>query len=199
MEWRDVVGFEGFYEVSEYGHIRRLAISYSGKDPSGKSVVKSKKDRYYPKFQINRKGYEVTSLSIVGTGRKKNVLVHRVVAEAFLDNFSPALTVDHLDCNKTNNHYSNLEAVTNRENLLRSHRYGTHSKFTQKPKKMALNWNQVKEIRALYSLNPNSDNPRKRDKKRPYCQRTLAKMFNTNQTTIREVVTYRGAYARDRF
>lgn len=195
MEWRGVVGLEGVYEISEYGHVRRLPIVYTGKDSLGNIVEKAKKGRYYPKIHVNKKGYEVVSLSLIGTGRKKTVLVHRMVAEAFLDDFSSNLTIDHLDCDKKNNHHSNLEAVTNRENLLRSHKYGTHSNFIPKPKRRKLTSEQVKEVRRLYSLNPNSENPRKRNKKRAYSQRVIAKMFGVSQDTVKKIVNNVGTYA----
>ena len=47
---------------------------------------------------------------------KKNHFVHRLVAKQFLKDFDNAKMVNHIDFNKSNNHYSNLEMVTNREN-----------------------------------------------------------------------------------
>lgn len=63
----------------------------------------------------NKKGYIVYDLYLE-KGKKSAVFSHRAVASCFLENFSKYLQVNHIDCNKENNYYKNLEMVTNQEN-----------------------------------------------------------------------------------
>ena len=63
----------------------------------------------------NKKGYILYDLYLE-KGKKSAVLSHRAVASCFLENFSKYLQVNHIDCNKENKHYKNLEMVTNQEN-----------------------------------------------------------------------------------
>ena len=78
-------------------------------------VIRNNKIR---KLQINKYGYNIVSLSINGKG--KTFLVHRMVAECYLSNPNNYPEIDHLDFNKLNNHYSNLEWVTTQENTKRA-------------------------------------------------------------------------------
>jgi hypothetical protein len=69
------------------------------------------------KPSINKKGYEVVYPSSNGTeGYKTSVMVHRLVAEAFILNPDNKPQVNHKDTDKRNNNVDNLEWVTNLEN-----------------------------------------------------------------------------------
>lgn len=103
VEWRDVVGFEGLYEVSSRGEVRatgKLHKSRKGKhmqaNPTGTS------DYLYVRLWQNNVMY--------------NRSVHRLVAEAFVPNPDGKPMVNHLDGIKTHNYPSNLEWVTCSEN-----------------------------------------------------------------------------------
>lgn len=86
------------------------------------------------KVTVNKKrGYVYCRTS------KRNYLVHRLVAEAFIPNPLGLKYVDHLDCDKTNNRVENLEWVTQKENVRRAvqrgrvafRRKGDYLKYTQ--------------------------------------------------------------------
>ena len=84
--------------------------------------VKFKDGRIYHykgKFRIpvNSRGYHCISFCNRIKKIHKAYKVHRLVAEAFLDDYSEKLQVDHIDGNKQNNHVSNLRMVTCKENL----------------------------------------------------------------------------------
>jgi len=81
----------------------------------------------------------------------KSYFVHRLVAEAYIPNPDGLPMVNHLDCNPMNNHVSNLEWCTARENTLHAIKHGRHISF----KNRVLTDAQVRQIRELYiSMNP---------------------------------------------
>lgn len=101
-EWKPVVGAEGWYEVSSLGRIRRLMGGRCARP--GRILNPS----------INEKGYYQTVLCIGPIHR--TVRVHKVVAAAFISKCPPGMQVNHIDCAKTNNHASNLEYLSSRDN-----------------------------------------------------------------------------------
>ena len=92
--WRDVVGFEGIYMVSDLGNVKRLNYRNTGKE-------------YILKPTDNGEGYMVVSL--YKNGESKNLRVHRLVAEAFIPNPSNLPVINHKDENPANNRADNLE------------------------------------------------------------------------------------------
>lgn len=103
-EWRDVVGFEGLYQVSNIGNVRN---------------IKTNKERAK---QTTPEGYKFVILHDAKRGisaRTKGV--HRLVAEAFIPNPDNKPCVNHKDESHDNNVVDNLEWVTYQENNL----YGT--------------------------------------------------------------------------
>ncbi len=113
--WKDVEGYEGYYQVSNLGRLRSLDRIIRQKFPSGKMV-----DRKYPGkiFTCNPNqpgGYVSTELQ--KDGHSKNVLVHRLVAQAFIPNPDNLPQVNHKDENKQNNCVENLEWCSNSYNV----------------------------------------------------------------------------------
>src|SRR6478736_4452698 len=111
--WKPVVGFEEYYQVSNYGKIQSL-----------ERIVKNSRRSYLKKPQIlrpglNQDGYQ--KVVLYGIDFKKNLFVHILVAKSFLENEFNLEMVNHKDEIKTNNFYKNLEWVTRRENGV--HRY----------------------------------------------------------------------------
>jgi len=97
--WKDVVGYEGKYKVSNLGRI--------------KSILKTKE--IILKCSTNEKGYRCTHLTINGHGKKKKV--HRLVCIAFLENPNDYKQVNHIDGDKFNNRVENLEWCTAKQNV----------------------------------------------------------------------------------
>ena len=102
-EWRDVVGMEGLYEVSSLGNVRSVDRIVAFKD--GRKVHYQGKQM---KLRKNTDGYLQVQLC-PDSSTTKTIKVHRLVAEAFLQNPSGLREVNHIDENKTNNNVTNLE------------------------------------------------------------------------------------------
>lgn len=134
--WKDIAGYEGLYQVSNFGNVRSI-------------------DRYVPhktfgrKFcgghvmstHINNAGYVTVNLS--KDNKYKSYDIHRLVAIAFLEVCGDSLMeVNHIDENKQNNHVSNLEWVTKSQN----NRYGT---------KVARQADKIKRPVMQYDVNGN--------------------------------------------
>lgn len=73
------------------------------------------------------KGYYRVTFS--NKGKRKTYNVHRLVAMAFLDDYSEELQVNHIDGNKLNNSVDNLEMITGKENVLHSIKTGLKPKM----------------------------------------------------------------------
>jgi hypothetical protein len=107
--WKKIEGFEN-YEVSNYGNVKSLERIVIIRN-NIKIVLKEKKLKNYK----TKKGYLETSLR---KNNKPNVKkIHRLVYEAFVCKIPLNYCINHIDLDKKNNHISNLELVTNAENI----------------------------------------------------------------------------------
>lgn len=117
-EWKDVPGYEGIYQVSNFGNIKSLDRCIKC---SNGMVIHRKGSTI--KKQVCRFGYE--NVTLRKPKEKKTFKVHRLVALAFIDNPNNYPEINHKDENKLNNSVENLEWCTREYNL----NYGT---FTQR-------------------------------------------------------------------
>ena len=109
VKWKPVVGYEGLYEVNEYGQI---------KNTSGKIMRQSLKRAKYTDYK---------KVSLWKDGKYKHLYVSRIVAEAFIPNPSGLPFVNHKDEDGTNNWVGNLEWCDRSYN----------AKYGSSPKKLA--------------------------------------------------------------
>lgn len=112
-EWRDVVGYEGKYSVSNLGRVkslhRDLPHATHGKWHISERILKP--------GLTGRPNAAYFSVSLFGdNGKSKLHKVHRLVAEAFIPKIEGKNVINHKDCNKLNNVASNLEWCTDLEN-----------------------------------------------------------------------------------
>lgn len=114
-EWRDVVDFEGKYQISNLGNFRRHPDAQN----KNKYVVPKPLER---KTHINRLGYPYATLSLNNKNSKKTI--HQMVAAAFIDGFVYGLEINHKNGIKTDNRVSNLEITTSQDNNLHAHKIG---------------------------------------------------------------------------
>lgn len=113
--WKPVSGYEGFYEVSDCGRVR--SVERTVRSSRGNATKRSPSKIL--KQVLLKSGYLTVELCKYGIRKKK--LVHRLVAESFLDNPNNLPQVNHKDENKSNNVIDNLEWCS----LVYNNNYGT--------------------------------------------------------------------------
>lgn len=108
--WKDIVGYEGLYEVSNTGVVRTHAnkTTYTARHGVRKWKQKELKEK-------NPSGRDVR-VTLWKEGKSKDYLVHRLVALAFLEQPKGKDCVNHIDGNPKNNNISNLEWCDHKEN-----------------------------------------------------------------------------------
>lgn len=100
--WRPVVGYEGFYEISTFGRVKRVRTNFKHENrPHNESYERILRP------ETSKDGYLRVDLSANGIARHKQV--HRLVAEAFIQNPNNFPMINHKDEDRKNNHVSNLE------------------------------------------------------------------------------------------
>ena len=108
--WRDIKGYEGLYKISSIGRVKSLRNSHGN---YREMCLKCRK---------NKKGY--LNVSLNKDKKRFTYLVHRLVAEAFIENPNNYKEVNHKDENKQNNKVNNLEWCDCEYN----NNYGTRNK-----------------------------------------------------------------------
>ena len=110
-KWRDIPGYEGFYQVSDLGNIRSIRFN---------------KIRNMKSWDSH--GYRAVELCM--NNNRYTVGIHRLVALTFIPNPENKPEVNHKDRNKSNNNVENLEWVTQSENVAHAYRHGVEPRPT---------------------------------------------------------------------
>lgn len=110
IEWRPVVGWDGVYEVSSAGDVRRVV---GGQGARAGSMLKGRAsagggDTWRTRY---------LKVALHWNGKRHDKPIHHLVAEAFLGPRPLGLEINHRDGNPQNNAASNLEYVTHSENV----------------------------------------------------------------------------------
>lgn len=102
------------------------------------------------KQRLDADGYPVVTLG--STNMRRSVKrIHQIVAMLFVDNLQNKPEVNHIDGKKTNNHYSNLEWATRKEQMQHACRMGLCDRAGERNGRAFLSENDVLEIRRLYA------------------------------------------------
>lgn len=110
--WKPIRCYEGIYEVSNLGHVKRLKTFVEHNGVYGAKNKKLVKERILK--PVYSRNYQYVKLCKKGIDTR--YLVHRLVAETFIDNPNNKKEVNHIDGNKQNNRADNLEWCTHKEN-----------------------------------------------------------------------------------
>lgn len=137
-------------------------------------VISTKNKRQLTPYS-NKLRREYAYISIQENKRRKNMLVHRLVAKAFIPNPLNKPCVNHLDCDTTNNEVTNLEWVTHKENVLYMMKLGrSNFAYGEKSGNNKLKEATVKKIISEIL-----------EKKLSYNK--IAKKYNTNYSNIAHI------------
>jgi len=107
--WKDVVGYEGYYQISNFGRVK--SVKRVIEDSWGRTATL--KEKIIKPSKI-RKGYFI--ISLYKNAVYKKILVHRLVATAFISNIEGKKEVNHINGIKDDNRLLNLEWSTASEN-----------------------------------------------------------------------------------
>lgn len=109
MEWFDIKGYEGLYQINKNGEVRSLP--HYTKFKNGTAYRKGK----LLKIHDNGKGY--LKVDLCKDGKQKRFFIHRLVAGTFIENPNNLPQVNHINGNKKDNRVENLEWVTASTNV----------------------------------------------------------------------------------
>jgi hypothetical protein len=141
--WKDISGYEGYYQVSNLGNVKSMS-----RIVPGPRVPIRVKERILKPIK-NNQGYNQVVLS---KQNRKNVLVHRLVAFAFLENPDNLPDINHLDSNPLNNKLSNLEWCTATSNQEHANLYGRGpNRMGTKCYRSKINEATVLKVLSLYT------------------------------------------------
>jgi hypothetical protein len=111
--WKDVKGYEGYYQISDFGNIRSLDryvnTTYGKRIEKGK-ILKKPISHGYCRIALQKNGFI------------RKIMIHRLVSLAFIENIENKEQVNHINGIKNDNRVENLEWVTQSENELHSYR-----------------------------------------------------------------------------
>ena len=145
--WKSVYGYEGYYIINNYGIVKSVERYITKAD----GVIQHRKQRIM-KQSKNDDGYLTVKLSKDGVS--KRLFVHKLVALAFVDGYFDGAEVNHIDCNRQNNEYTNLEWCSHKENVDYCFKLGRHVSQTR-------NYNGCNNpnyhnttLKKIYAMNP---------------------------------------------
>lgn len=148
--WKDIKGYEGLYQISNLGRVKRLKRKFQTYNHLTKRYNTRIIDEKILKGTIN-KGYN--RICLTKDGIEKNYFVHRLVIENFVREVKDNETIDHVDCNKLNNNINNLEIVSIQENIMRAFNNGLRKESKAAIQPVYLvddNDNILKEYDSMY-------------------------------------------------
>lgn len=161
--WKPIVGYEGFYEVSNLGRVRSLDRVINGRLRRGKLLSNKK---------TNGNGYRICTLC--KDNLQINHYVHRLVAGAFCFREDPSFIVNHIDSNIKNNKSDNLEWISAFDNVHHYIKKGRKTDQGVNSPNTKLTEVDLERIRFLL-------------KNTKLKQNEIAKQFGVAQTTISRI------------
>lgn len=142
-KWKDIQGFNGYYQVSNKGRVRSFRYKASKKGRRDNPVM----------LKPNKKKNGYVQYGLTKNGATKTFTAHRLVAIAFLPNKDDKLQINHIDGIKHNNNVENLEWCTASHNRKHAFKIGLSSMDGENHPQSKLTREDVLDIRNAYRLN----------------------------------------------
>lgn len=167
--WKDVAGYEGLYQVSSFGRVKSLGrdkpVGLNGGSYNlGDRILKLGTRRLYKSVVFSKNGVV------------KPFAVHRLVAQHFLENKNNKTTVNHINGDKADNRFENLEWATPSEQQRHALSTGLRDKTKGENSNLAkLKEEDIFEVRRLYKTGL-------------YRMREIAEKFNTSVKNVNSIV-----------
>lgn len=162
-EWSSIEGYNGLYEVSNYGRVRSWKNNRWGKSDSFRILKQTLNSKGYPRVTLTRPGLHRT----YGT--------HRLVGHYFVPNSDNKPCINHKDGDKENPFFLNLEWCTRRENNRHARRSGLMEQRGENSPNAKLTKQEVLKIRSLYGAGEHS-------------MTDLGKTFGVSRTSIGKII-----------
>lgn len=162
--WKDVVGYEGWYEVSSYGRVRN--VRKRSRTYIGRILKPKRKQNGYLEFCLCR------------NDKRHFFTAHRLVAEAFLGPRPRGLETNHKNGDKANNHLDNLEYLSHSDNEKHAYRIGIKSFKGSKNNNHILTENDIPRIRKLLTEGN-------------LTQKEIGAIYNVHRVTIGDIKSER--------
>lgn len=141
--WKDIKGYEGLYQVSNFGRIKSL--ERVTKYRNSKRVLREKIKGDF----IGKRGYKRVELTKDGISKKYNL--HRIVASSFISNPYNKKEVNHINGIKTDNRVENLEWCTSQENTMHAIKMGLQ-KNSDKQRKTVGEYARKNKVKKIVQL-----------------------------------------------
>jgi len=141
--WKDIKGYEGYYQISNRGRVKSLA-----RKTKYQNTTRELKEKIKSTF-ISTNGYERVELSKDNSNKKYNI--HRLVAEAFITKIEGKEFVNHINGIKTDNGVENLEWCSQSENELHAYRTGL-AKNSEKQRNAVSKYAKENRVKPIIQL-----------------------------------------------
>lgn len=120
--WKDIVGFEGYYQISNLGIVKSIIREIPLTTKCGNNTTRTSKEKFI-KQKLNISGGYL-KVDISKNAKQKQLLIHRLIAEYFIPNPYNKPMVNHINGIKTDNRIVNLEWCTQKENMKHAFKTG---------------------------------------------------------------------------
>lgn len=174
-EWKDIPGYEGFYQVSNRGRVRSVTHTIL--------MANGRLRTIFSRILVLHEGggNKYLQAYLHKDGHVKNHLVHRLVAKMFIGEIKSGYEINHKNANVQDNSVENLEIVTHQENINHSIKNNLFKAYGENHYRSKITNEQANEIRKRYEMGG-------------ITQYQLGQIYGLQQTTIFKIVhnlTYR--------